>query len=82
MKNGELTRFVEKQYVGQTLKKKIDVHLTAACDRPLELTFTDTSTGAVVTQTGARGTGGTETAGKKRTVGRDSDGTWRYAVCS
>lgn len=53
MKNGELTRFVEKQYVGQTLKKKIDVHLTAACDRPLELTFTDTSTGAAVTQTGA-----------------------------
>lgn len=53
MKNGELTRFVEKQYVGQTLKKKIDVYLTAACDRPLELTFTDTSTGAVVTQTGA-----------------------------
>ena len=29
-----------------------------------------------------RGTGGTETAGKKRTAGRDSDGTWRYAVCS
>lgn len=54
MKNGELTRFVEKQYVGQTLKKKIDVHLTAACDRPLELTFTDTSTGAAVTQTGAQ----------------------------
>ncbi len=53
MKNGELTRFVEKQYVGQTLKKKIDVHLTAACDRPLELTFTDTSTGAAVTQIGA-----------------------------
>lgn len=53
MKNGELTRFVEKQYVGQMLKKKIDVHLTAACDRPLELTFTDTSTGAAVTQTGA-----------------------------
>lgn len=53
MKNGELTRFVEKQYVGQTLKKKIDVHLTAACDRPLELTFTDTSTGVAVTQTGA-----------------------------
>lgn len=54
MKNGELTRFVEKQYVGQTLKKKIDVHLTAVCDRPLELTFTDTSTGAAVTQTGAQ----------------------------
>ena len=54
MKNGELTRFVEKQYVGQTLKKKIDVHLTAACDRPLELTFTDTSTGAAVTQIGAQ----------------------------
>lgn len=54
MKNGELTRFVEKQYVGQTLKKKIDVHLTAACDRPLELTFTDTSTGVAVTQTGAQ----------------------------
>ena len=53
MKNGELTRFVEKQYVGQMLKKKIDVHLTAACDRPLELTFTDTSTGAAVTQIGA-----------------------------
>ena len=53
MKNGELTRFVEKQYVGQTLKKKIDVHLTAVCDRPLELTFTDTSTGAAVTQIGA-----------------------------
>ena len=53
MKNSELTRFVEKQYVGQTLKKKIDVHLTAACDRPLELTFTDTSTGAAVTQIGA-----------------------------
>ena len=44
---------MEKQYVGQTLKKKIDVHLTAACDRPLELTFTDTSTGAAVTQIGA-----------------------------
>ena len=53
MKNGELTRFVEKQYVGQMLKKKIDVHVTAACDRPLELTFTDTSTGAAVTQIGA-----------------------------
>ena len=82
MKNGELTRFVEKQYVGQTLKKKIDVHLTAACDRPLELTFTDTSTGAVVTQTGAEAQAAQKQPAKKRTAGRDSDGTWRYAVCS
>ena len=91
MKNGELTRFVEKQYVGQTLKKKIDVHLTAACDRPLELTFTDTSTGAVVTQTGAEAQAAQKQPAKKERLAEIvtapwetacSDGTWRYAVCS
>ena len=81
MKNGELTRFVEKQYVGQTLKKKIDVHLTAACDRPGADLFRYKHRSSGNTDR-CRGTGGTETAGKKRTAGRDSDGTWRYAVCS
>lgn len=57
MKNGELTRFVEKQYVGQTLKKKIDVHLTAACDRPAGTTFTDTKHRSSGNTDGARGTG-------------------------